>query len=169
MGVVHLHRLPVVVRCKTRGSMRCVSPSLLLAPVVPSHPHPMAPTSRLGPLTSHLLSLSEPDAERIMLGWTACHEDSAQHMREVAPRSRVVEAQEHAVGAEDVASVAEELNLVQVGGQVVGRLVLLPRGAAVLGPKDRAAAAHSWREARRAGWEPPRKEDLCAARVGMRI
>lgn len=44
----------------------------------------------------------------------------------------LLDAEQDAVGAEDVARLAEELDLVQVGRQVVGALVLLPRGAAVL-------------------------------------
>ena len=53
----------------------------------------------------------------------------------------LLDAEQDAVGAEDVARLAEELDLVQVGRQVVGALVLLPRGAAVLGAEDGAAAA----------------------------
>merc|ERR1711871_1964 len=48
-----------------------------------------------------------------------------------------------AVGAEDVAVIAEELNLVQVGRQIICRLVLLPRGATILRTEDGATTAHS--------------------------
>ena len=53
----------------------------------------------------------------------------------------LLDAEQDAVGTEDVARLAKELDLVEVGRQVVGALVLLPRGAAVLGAEDGAAAA----------------------------
>merc|ERR1711871_416946 len=63
--------------------------------------------------------------------------------RETGARGSLgLEAEEDAGRAEDVAvAVGEELDLVQVGGQVVGHLVLLPRRAAVGRLEDGAAAA----------------------------
>ena len=94
------------------------------------------------------------DREVFMLGRRILPRRTPRHRRPLttalthAPRpfvtpSRCLVAQQDAARTEYVTcAVGEELDLVQVRGQVVRRLVLLPRLAAVFGAEDRAAAAH---------------------------
>merc|ERR1740117_1411763 len=97
----------------------------------------------------------------------ACYTVLPPHVTLERCLNGLLDAEQDAVGTEDVARLAEELDLVQVGWQVVGALVLLPRGAAVLGAEDGAAAADG--PADLGVGQEDHVEDAVAARLDLEL